>query len=27
LIGIRVTEEVETGGLDINEHDQQGYTF
>ena len=27
LIGIRVTQEVETGGLDINEHDQQGYTF
>lgn len=27
LIGIRVTQEAETGGLDINEHDQQGYTF
>lgn len=27
LIGIRVTQESETGGLDINEHDQQGYTF
>jgi len=27
LIGIRVTQEAETGGLDLNEHDQQGYTF
>ena len=27
LIGIRVSDEEETGGLDINEHDQQGYNF
>ena len=27
LIGLRVSEDEETGGLDINEHDQQGYNF
>lgn len=27
FIGIRVSQEAETGGLDINEHDQQGYNF
>ena len=27
LVGIRVSQEAETGGLDINEHDQQGYNF
>ena len=26
-VGIRVSHEAETGGLDINEHDQQGYNF
>ncbi len=27
LIGIRVDQEAETGGLDISQHDQQGYNF
>ncbi len=27
LIGIRVSQEHETGGLDINQHDQQGYNL
>ena len=27
FIGIRVNQEAETGGLDINQHDQQGYNF
>ena len=27
FIGIRVSQEAETGGLDINQHDQQGYNF
>ena len=26
-IGMRVPQEAETGGLDINQHDQQGYNF
>ncbi|WP_374089914.1 ammonium transporter [Methylomicrobium lacus] len=27
LIGIRVNQEAETSGLDLNQHDQQGYNF
>ncbi|MGZ5028062.1 MAG: ammonium transporter [Methylobacter sp.] len=27
FIGIRVSQEAETNGLDINQHDQQGYNF
>lgn len=27
LIGIRASQEAETGGMDINQHDQQGYNF
>lgn len=27
FIGLRVTEEAEANGLDINQHDQQGYNF
>ena len=27
FIGIRVSQEEETDGLDINQHDQQGYNF
>jgi Amt family ammonium transporter len=27
LMGIRVDQEAETGGLDISQHDQQGYNF
>jgi ammonium transporter, Amt family len=27
FIGMRVSQEAETGGLDINQHDQQGYNL
>jgi ammonia channel protein AmtB len=27
FIGLRVSQEEETDGLDINQHDQQGYSY